>query len=59
MKESWHHHLHLLPVYDYASVDETQSDKPQFNWGYDPENYNVPEGSIPPILTTVLSVLPR
>ena len=38
-------HLHLLPVYDYASVDETQLDKPQFNWGYDPENYNVPEGS--------------
>lgn len=37
-------HLHLLPFYDYASVDES-SDKPQFNWGYDPENYNVPEGS--------------
>jgi len=38
-------HLHLLPIYDYASVDETQLDKPQFNWGYDPLNYNVPEGS--------------
>ena len=38
-------HIHLLPVYDYASVDETALDKPQFNWGYDPENYNVPEGS--------------
>ncbi len=37
-------HVHLLPVYDYASVDETQPDN-QFNWGYDPENYNVPEGS--------------
>jgi pullulanase len=37
-------HVHLLPVYDYASVDETAPDK-QFNWGYDPENYNVPEGS--------------
>ena len=36
-------HVHLLPVYDYASVDETRND--QFNWGYDPENYNVPEGS--------------
>ena len=36
-------HLHLLPVYDYASVDETTSSK--FNWGYDPQNYNVPEGS--------------
>ncbi len=37
-------HVHLLPVYDYASVDEA-STEPQFNWGYDPENYNVPEGS--------------
>ena len=36
-------HVHLLPVYDYASVDETKSD--EFNWGYDPQNYNVPEGS--------------
>lgn len=36
-------HLHLMPSFDYASVDETRSD--QFNWGYDPENYNVPEGS--------------
>jgi len=37
-------HLHLLPCYDYGSVDEA-SDAPQFNWGYDPVNYNVPEGS--------------
>ena len=37
-------HLHLLPSYDYASVDETDPDAP-FNWGYDPVNYNVPEGS--------------
>ncbi len=37
-------HVHLLPVYDYASVDETHPED-QFNWGYDPENYNVPEGS--------------
>ncbi|MBE5784595.1 MAG: type I pullulanase [Clostridiales bacterium] len=36
-------HLHLLPVYDYASVDEGGSDA--YNWGYDPLNYNVPEGS--------------
>ncbi len=36
-------HLHLLPVYDYASVDETKCEN--FNWGYDPLNYNVPEGS--------------
>ena len=38
-------HVHLLPVYDYATVDETKLDTPQFNWGYDPKNYNVPEGS--------------
>ena len=38
-------HLHLLPSYDYASVDESKLDTPQFNWGYDPQNYNVPEGS--------------
>ena len=37
-------HLHLLPSYDYASVDETDSNA-AFNWGYDPVNYNVPEGS--------------
>ncbi|MBQ2062107.1 MAG: type I pullulanase [Oscillospiraceae bacterium] len=37
-------HVHLQPVYDYATVDES-SDTPQFNWGYDPKNYNVPEGS--------------
>jgi pullulanase len=36
-------HLQLLPIYDYASIDETRND--QFNWGYDPLNYNVPEGS--------------
>ena len=38
-------HIHLLPSYDYGSVDETKLDTPQFNWGYDPVNYNVPEGS--------------
>lgn len=37
-------HVHLLPVYDYATVDESNPDN-QFNWGYDPVNYNVPEGS--------------
>ena len=37
-------HVHLQPVYDYATVDES-SNEPQFNWGYDPKNYNVPEGS--------------
>lgn len=38
-------HLHLLPVYDYVTVDESKLEEPQFNWGYDPENYNVLEGS--------------
>ncbi len=38
-------HIHLLPSYDYKSVDESQLDTPQFNWGYDPQNYNIPEGS--------------
>ena len=38
-------HLHLLPVYDYGSVDESHPEKPQFNWGYDPVNFNTPEGS--------------
>ncbi len=35
-------HVELLPVFDFASVDESN---PSFNWGYDPQNYNVPEGS--------------
>lgn len=38
-------HVHLLPSYDYASVDETKLDENQYNWGYDPLNYNVPDGS--------------
>ncbi len=38
-------HLHILPMYDYGSVDESRLDVPQFNWGYDPVNFNVPEGS--------------
>ena len=37
--------VHILPSYDYGSVDETHLDRPQYNWGYDPVNYNVPEGS--------------
>ena len=36
--------VHILPSYDYGSVDETRLDEPQYNWGYDPVNYNVPEG---------------
>lgn len=38
-------HVHLLPTFDYASVDESKLDTPQFNWGYDPQNFNIPEGS--------------
>lgn len=38
-------HLHLLPSYDYGSVDEAHPEANQFNWGYDPLNFNVPEGS--------------
>lgn len=38
-------HTHLLPAFDHRSIDETQLDIPQYNWGYDPLNYNVPEGS--------------
>ena len=37
--------IHILPSFDFASVDETRLDPPQYNWGYDPKNYNVPEGS--------------
>ncbi len=38
-------HVHLLPVFDFNSIDESESEKPKYNWGYDPMNYNVPEGS--------------
>ena len=37
--------VQILPSYDYFTVDESQPEKPQYNWGYDPLNYNVPEGS--------------
>ncbi len=37
-------HIHLLPVYDFGFTDESRR-SPQFNWGYDPVNFNVPEGS--------------
>ncbi len=38
-------HIHLLPSYDYGSIDEANLHENNFNWGYDPQNYNVPEGS--------------
>ncbi len=43
MKELGVTHIHLLPFYDYNSVDESKPN--QYNWGYDPVNYNIPEGS--------------
>ena len=44
LKELGVNAVHILPSYDYGSVDETRLDSPQYNWGYDPVNYNVPEG---------------
>ena len=38
-------HVHLLPSFDYASIDESKLKDKKYNWGYDPLNYNVPEGS--------------
>lgn len=38
-------HVHILPMYDFASVDEIKTISGLYNWGYDPQNYNVPEGS--------------
>ncbi len=37
--------VHILPSFDFASIDESRPNQPQYNWGYDPLNYNVPEGS--------------
>lgn len=45
LKELGVTHVHILPSYDYVTVDESRPDVPQYNWGYDPLNYNVPEGS--------------
>jgi len=45
LKELGITHVHLLPVFDYQTVDESRLEQPQYNWGYDPKNYNVPEGS--------------
>ena len=44
LKELGITHVHLLPVYDFATINEENSGS-EFNWGYDPKNYNVPEGS--------------
>ena len=46
LKELGVTHVHILPSYDYASVDESRLDENKYNWGYDPQNYNVPDGSV-------------
>jgi pullulanase len=38
-------HVHLLPSFDFSSIDENHLERNQYNWGYDPQNYNVPDGS--------------
>lgn len=45
LKELGVTHVHILPSYDYASVDESKLSENKYNWGYDPQNYNVPDGS--------------
>ncbi|MCM1070076.1 MAG: type I pullulanase [[Clostridium] fimetarium] len=45
LKELGITHVHILPSYDFNSVDETQLPSNGYNWGYDPQNYNAPEGS--------------
>lgn len=45
IKELGATHVHLLPSYDFKTIDETKLEENQFNWGYDPQNYNIPEGS--------------
>lgn len=45
LKELGVTHVHILPSYDYNSVDEANLPSNQYNWGYDPYNYNAPEGS--------------
>ena len=44
LKELGVNAVHILPSYDYGSVDETRLSDNKYNWGYDPVNYNVPEG---------------
>lgn len=38
-------HVQIMPAYDFGSIDESKPEVPQYNWGYDPINYNLPEGS--------------
>lgn len=45
LKELGVTHIHILPSFDFSTVDETNLHENKYNWGYDPKNYNVPEGS--------------
>ncbi len=45
LKELGVTHVHILPMFDFRSIDETKLSENKFNWGYEPQNYNVPEGS--------------
>lgn len=44
LKELGITHLQLMPMFDFQTIDE-ENQTAQYNWGYDPQNYNVPEGS--------------
>ena len=45
LKELGVNYVQINPFYDFASIDESDTESEQYNWGYDPKNYNVPEGS--------------
>ena len=45
LKELGITHVHVLPMFDFRSIDESKLEENKFNWGYEPLNYNVPEGS--------------
>lgn len=45
LKELGVTHIHILPSFDFSTVDETKLEENKYNWGYDPKNYNVPDGS--------------
>lgn len=45
LKELGITHVHIMPSYDFGSIEETRLNEGKYNWGYDPKNYNVPEGS--------------
>jgi len=45
LKELGVTHVHILPAFDFGCIDETKLSDKKYNWGYDPQNYNVPEGS--------------